>query len=66
MSTDDSGRVPGKQSGHATPQERQMLQRLRDVNERLVVASMHAQDLADQARASRAEAETASSIPPGH
>jgi len=63
MSADDSGRVPNQQSGDETPPDRQsMLRQLRDVNERLVVTSMRAQDLADQADASRAEAETANRL----
>jgi signal transduction histidine kinase/ActR/RegA family two-component response regulator len=63
MSADDNRRVPGQKSGGEIPPDRQtMLQQLRDANERLVVSSMHAQDLADQADASRAEAETANRL----
>jgi CheY-like chemotaxis protein len=39
-----------------------LLDQLRDANEQLVVGSMRAQDLADQADASRAEAETANRL----
>ena len=47
----------------APPPERQaLLDQLRDANEELVVTSMRAQELADQADASRAEAETANRL----
>src|SRR5512132_2314093 len=47
----------------APPPERQaLLDQLRDANEELVVTSMRAPELADQADASRAEAETANRL----
>jgi signal transduction histidine kinase/ActR/RegA family two-component response regulator len=50
MSTDENGPVPDQPSGDETPAERQsMLRQLRDVNEQLVVTSMHAQEVADEA-----------------
>ena len=61
MSTQDA-RSPDEQPGAQVtrpkaPGDRQsLLSQLRDANEQLVVSSMHAQDLADQADASRAEA----------
>jgi signal transduction histidine kinase/ActR/RegA family two-component response regulator len=48
---------------HEPPPDRQvLLDQLRDANEQLVVTSMRAQDLADQADASRAEADTANRL----
>jgi signal transduction histidine kinase len=44
------------------PDRQSLLDQLREANEQLVVSSMRAQDLADQADASRAEAETASRL----
>jgi signal transduction histidine kinase/ActR/RegA family two-component response regulator len=44
------------------PDRQSLLNQLRDANEQLVVSSMRAQDLADQADASRAEAETANRL----
>ena len=64
MSTDDE---PGDANARApcrpseAPTERQaLLDQLRSANERLVVSSMRAQELADDAEASRAEAVAAS------
>src|ERR1700754_2580239 len=63
MSADDNGRVSSRQGDGETPPNRQMLLRqLRDANEQLVVSSMRAQDLADQADVSRAEAENANRL----
>jgi signal transduction histidine kinase len=44
------------------PDRQSLLDQLREANEQLVVSSMRAQDLADQADASRAEAEAASRL----
>ena len=74
MSTEDErARDPG--SGHSgspdagpedrprDPEDRQsLMDQLRTANERLVVSSMQAQDLADQADAARGEAETANRL----
>ena len=63
MSADDNGRVSSRQGDGETPPNRQMLLRqLRDANEQLVVSSMRAQDLADEADVSRAEAENANRL----
>ena len=63
MSADDSVRFSGQQSRAGPPPDPpSLLQQLRDVNERLVVTSMHAQDVADQAVASRLAAETANRL----
>ena len=43
----------------AQPDRQSLLDQVRDANEQLVVSSMQAQDLADQAAAARADAETA-------
>ena len=60
---DEQTRDPGSGEPAAGPHDREsLLDQLRTANERLVVSSMHAQDLADQADASRAEAETASRL----
>lgn len=67
MSTEDA-RAPDQEcerrgTPRETPPDRQsLLDQVRDANERLVVASMRAQGLADQADASRAEAETANRL----
>lgn len=44
------------------PDQQSLLDQLRDANEQLVVSAMRAQDLADQAVAARAEAETANAL----
>src|SRR5687767_4523532 len=44
------------------PDGQSLLAQLRDANEQLVVGSMRAQDLADEADASRVEAETANRL----
>src|SRR5688572_16065516 len=44
------------------PDQQSLLDRLRDANEQLVVSATRAQDLADQAAAARAEAETANAL----
>src|SRR5688572_5263717 len=44
------------------PDQQSLLDRLRDANEQLVVSATRAQDLADQAAAARAEAETANEL----
>ena len=65
---DDAGRPrPHDVAAHATPSEalpdeRALMGRLRAANEQLVVTSMRAQVLEDQANASRAEAETANRL----
>lgn len=46
----------------ARPDRQPLLDQLRDANEQLVVGSMRAQDLADEADASRADAETANRL----
>jgi signal transduction histidine kinase/ActR/RegA family two-component response regulator len=67
MPTDDErARDPGS-GAHGTPPEprpdrQSLLEQLRDANEQLVVGSMRAQDLADQADASRASADTANRL----
>ena len=67
MSTDDAPR-PNQEPAACgappeTPADRQaLLNQLREANEQLVVSSMRAQDLADQADASRAEAVTANRL----
>ena len=63
MSPDENGRVPGQQwDGEPSPNRQMLLRQLRDANEQLVVSSMRAQDLADQADVSRAEAENANRL----
>jgi len=44
------------------PDQQSLLDQLREANEQLVVSAMRAQDLADQAVAARAEAETANAL----
>ena len=67
MSPEDP-RAPDREPGargapHETSPDRQsLLDQLRDANEQLVVGSMRAQELADQADVSRAEAETANRL----
>ena len=46
----------------AQPDRQSLLDQVRDANEQLVVSSMQAQDLADQAAAARADAETANRL----
>jgi signal transduction histidine kinase/CheY-like chemotaxis protein len=63
MSPEDDGRAPGQQGGGETrPDLQSLLNQLRDANEQLVITSMRAQDLADQADASRVEAENANRL----
>src|SRR5512132_3091116 len=63
MSAEEDRRAPGEQGGGETrPDLQSLLNQLRDANEQLVVTSMRAQDLADQADASRVEAETANRL----
>jgi len=49
-------------SDATSPERQSLLDQLRDANQALVVTSMRAQDLADQADASRAEAENANRL----
>jgi signal transduction histidine kinase len=53
----ESGTLPTPPETPPAPQS--LLDQLRDANEKLVISSMRAQDLADQAAAARADAETA-------
>src|SRR5688572_17462552 len=67
MSTEDARPPDQEREVRGTPPEpppdRQvLLDQLRDANEQLVVTSMRAQDLADQADASRVEADTANRL----
>jgi signal transduction histidine kinase/ActR/RegA family two-component response regulator len=67
MSTDEErARNPAAGAGETPPEprpERQpLLDQLREANEQLVIGSMRAQDLADQADVSRADAETANRL----
>src|SRR5678816_2523398 len=56
-SQDPERRIPAAQ-----PDRQPLLDQVRDANEQLVVSSMQAQDLADQAAAARADAETANRL----
>jgi signal transduction histidine kinase/ActR/RegA family two-component response regulator len=55
---DQETRPPGA-SRETSPDQESLLERLRDANAELVVGSMRAQELADQAQAARTEAEAA-------
>ena len=53
---------PERGTPAAQPDRQSLLDQLRDANEQLVVSAMQAQDLADQAAAARADAETANRL----
>jgi 3-polyprenyl-4-hydroxybenzoate decarboxylase len=52
----------GSSGAPGTPARESLLEQLRAANEQLVVSSMRAQDLADEADASRAAAEAANRL----
>jgi signal transduction histidine kinase/ActR/RegA family two-component response regulator len=58
----DQESEPRDQPHETAPDRQSLLDQLRDANEQLVVGSMRAQELADQADTSRAEAETANRL----